>query len=457
MMRRQCRAALAGRLLGPSGGWLDLFYTMLLRTTSVVQRRNTPSTSSAPDFVNAVRLGGDTTQENTSQSSHAFSSPAANLTPEQLDLHNTGDANFEQAFITAPSTDFPNLDGLGPVFNNSHCEGCHQRDGRGTPPIANGVQFENFSANESMLLRISLAGSGGADCEPLPDNNYCAPTAVPGFGTQLFNRGVLNARTDANFTDVAKVAVRYLSHQVTLNGGEVITLRAPEFQISSPYDAPDEPLTGVTPSSRLLQSDVRISARVGSPVFGLGLIEAISAADILANADPDDSNGDGISGRANYVFDPSAGPSDAPVALGRFGWKANTPSIYVQALCSLHNCMGVTHVMFTTGKHQDGYAELSNLKIWPFSDFLLHDMGTGLADQRTDFLADGNEWRKPPLWGIGLTKTVNPLAGFLHDGRARTLTEAILWHGGEGQSSRDAFAALLPAERAALLSFLGSL
>src|SRR5690554_4904742 len=87
----------------------------------------------------------------------------------------------------------------------------------------------------------------------------------------------------------------------------------------------------------------------------------------------------------------------------------------------------------------------------------LHDMSTGLADQRTDFLADGNEWRTPPLWGIGLTKTVNPLAGFLHDGRARTLTEAILWHGGEGQSSRDAFAALLPAERAALLSFLGSL
>src|SRR5690554_3067098 len=403
------------------------------------------SSSSAPDFVNAARLGGDTTQENTSQSSHAFSSPAANLTPEQLDLHNTGDANFEQAFITAPSTDFPNLDGLGPVFNNSHCEGCHQRDSRGTPPIANGVQFENFSANESMLLRISLAGSGGADCEPLPDNNYCAPTAVPGFGTQLFNRGVLNARTDANFTGVAKVAVRYLSHQVTLNGGEVITLRAPEFQISSPYDAPDEPLTGVTPSSRLLQSDVRISARVGSPVFGLGLIEAISAADILANADPDDSNGDGISGRANYVFDPSAGPSDAPVALGRFGWKANTPSVYVQALGALHDDMGVTNELFTTEsiagtpfyddyqlRHPDDIGMNSNgePEAGPdFTDPLVFYVqtlnmpmcraiadpkvrqgaglfaSTGLADQRTDFLADGNEWRTPPLWGIGLTKT----------------------------------------------------
>jgi CxxC motif-containing protein (DUF1111 family) len=95
--------------------------------------------------------------------------------------------------------------------------------------------------------------------------------------------------------------------------------------------------------------------------------------------------------------------------------------------------------------------------IWPYTDLLLHDMGDGLADYRPEGDADGYEWRTPPLWGIGLTETVSGHTEFLHDGRARNLTEAILWHGGEAQKSRDAFAAMLKGQREDLLAFLGSL
>jgi CxxC motif-containing protein (DUF1111 family) len=95
--------------------------------------------------------------------------------------------------------------------------------------------------------------------------------------------------------------------------------------------------------------------------------------------------------------------------------------------------------------------------IWPYSDFLLHDMGEGLADGQQVGVANGQEWRTQPLWGIGLTKTVNNHTFFLHDGRARNLTEAILWHGGEAEAARSAFAAMGKEDRTALLTFLESL
>ncbi|MGG2477550.1 di-heme oxidoredictase family protein, partial [Rhizobium sp. BR5] len=95
--------------------------------------------------------------------------------------------------------------------------------------------------------------------------------------------------------------------------------------------------------------------------------------------------------------------------------------------------------------------------IWPYSDFLLHDMGEALADGQQVGEASGREWRTQPLWGIGLTQSVNGNGFYLHDGRARSLTEAILWHGGEGESARDAFAALQKSDRQALLAFLESL
>jgi CxxC motif-containing protein (DUF1111 family) len=105
----------------------------------------------------------------------------------------------------------------------------------------------------------------------------------------------------------------------------------------------------------------------------------------------------------------------------------------------------------------EGYAELSGQRIWPYSDLLLHDMGEGLADGREDFAATGREWRTPPLWGLGLTATVSGHTRLLHDGRARSVLEAILWHGGEAESAREWFRQLSSQDRAALLTFLESL
>ena len=119
------------------------------------------------------------------------------------------------------------------------------------------------------------------------------------------------------------------------------------------------------------------------------------------------------------------------------------------------NCNACHQPAFTTGQHE--FAFLTNQPIHPYTDLLLHDMGEGLADGRSEFDADGHEWRTPPLWGIGLTYTVGGHTRFLHDGRARNLEEAILWHGGESLDSRDAFMRLSKQEREDLIAFLESL
>ena len=119
-------------------------------------------------------------------------------------------------------------------------------------------------------------------------------------------------------------------------------------------------------------------------------------------------------------------------------------------------CISCHTPKFVTRRDAPNKAQSFQL-IWPYSDFLLHDMGEGLADGQAVGDATGSEWRTPPLWGIGLTRRVNGHTFFLHDGRARSLAEAILWHGGEAQAARDRFAAADAADRAALVKFLESL
>jgi CxxC motif-containing protein (DUF1111 family) len=267
---------------------------------------------------------------------------------------------------------------------------------------------------------------------------------------------------------------------------------------------------------------VMLSPRVAPQMIGLGLLEAIREEDIVAQADPDDLDGDGISGRPNRVWDAEAGR----VALGRFGWKSNQPNVRQQVLGAFNGDMGITSSLFagddcteaqgscreapsggapelrpdfadpvivysrtlavparrkwndpvvkqgqalfaqakcsschlpTSRTGVAALPELADQTIHAYTDLLLHDMGPGLADGRPDFEASGSEWRTPPLWGIGLFKTVNRHTYYLHDGRARDLAEAILWHGGEGGASRDAFVKMSSGDRAALLAFLGSL
>jgi len=495
-------------------------------------------------YTHVSKLGGDATAVDASASGHGFSTPMPNLTNEELDKHLTGDAHFETAFTTAPNNEHPELDGLGPVFNNQDCNSCHQRDGRSsTITLAQGQERVLLGPEAGIFLRMSI--DDGQCSNPSLENNYCKNVGVDGFGTQLFHRGVLKARDDWQenpFIGQADVYLAYEYSTVSYADGSSVELKKPVFTIEQPYDVTVENRL----DSAILQADVRYSPRNGMPVFGLGLLELISEADILALADEHDADGDGISGRPNWVFDPVKAENDdpIPVSLGRFGWKASTPSVRVQSLGALRGDMGITNPLFPdesiantalhesylartgfvdTGIDEQGYTEasqefsddvvfyaetlavparrkiddesviagaqiftqvnctgchqpdfstatgelllgglaapeaLKDQHIYPFTDMLLHDLGEELADNRRDFTASGREWKTRPLWGIGLTKTVNPAAGFLHDGRAATIEEAILWHGGEAEQSKNDYMALAQAERQSLIAFVMSL
>ncbi|HVJ88865.1 MAG TPA: di-heme oxidoredictase family protein, partial [Labilithrix sp.] len=272
-----------------------------------------------------------------------------------------------------------------------------------------------------------------------------------------------------------------------------------------------------------LHPEVRLSPRTAPFVMGLGLLEAVPEETILGLADPDDLDGDGISGRPNRVWDHAR----QATVLGRFGWKANQPNLTQQSAGAFVGDMGITSSLFPSevctaaqekclaaptgptpqlrdvlleqvdyymrtlavpGRRNvesiavrrgrklfdsarcsschtphleteplEDFPELSRQVIHPFTDLLLHDMGSDLADGRDDFEATGTEWRTPPLWGIGLVRTVNRHSYFMHDGRARGFAEAILWHGGEAARSRDQFVAMPEADRDALIAFLESL
>ena len=313
------------------------------------------------------------------------------------------------------------------------------------------------------------------------------------------------------------MTIAYAETPVTLADGEVVSLRAPTYGISGLHYGPLHPETMLSP-------------RVAPPVIGMGLLEAIADTDILAGVDPDDRDGDGISGRANIVWSDERG---TPM-LGRFGWKAGNPTVSQQAAAAFRgdvgistplypsphgdctaaqeacrtaphggvsarntieagdvlfdlltfytrnlgvparrdiadpqvlegkrlfyetNCIGCHRPKFVTRRDAIGEEQSFQL-IWPYTDLLLHDMGEGLADGRPEGEASGREWRTPPLWGIGLTETVSGHTLFLHDGRARNLLEAILWHGGEAEAAKQRVVAMTRRERAALLAFLRSL
>ena len=436
---------------------------------------------STPVFFTSELSGGETTVFDAS--SHAFSTPAPNLSPTAFEKHLAGDREFEQAFVTAPAVVNP---GLGPIYNNISCINCHSRDGRGRPPKVD----EKFV---SMLFRLSLPKSADV-ADGLP------PIPVPGFGTQLNNRAIFGTPPEGT------IKIDYTEQTLTTADGTRVHLRYPNYTFTETYQP--------------LPKEIELSPRVALSVFGLGLLEAIPEDTILAYADEADVNGDGISGKPNYVWD----VVQQRYTLGRFGWKANQPTLLQQVAAAYHDDMGLTTSLFMTensaGQSQltghsatpeisdeildvvtfyvqtlavparrnvddpqvkqgeflfakaqcaschvptlrtgvlAGVPSVSNQTIQPFTDMLLHDMGPDLADNRSDFRANGREWRTPPLWGIGLVKRVNGHTNFLHDGRARDLMEAILWHGGEAEASRQAVEQMSKTERDALIAFLESL
>jgi CxxC motif-containing protein (DUF1111 family) len=411
--------------------------------------------------------------------SHAFTSEFSGMSAYDEFVHGMGDDAFEQSFVTAPSTI---NNGLGPAFNNVSCRSCHHNDGRGVPSAG--------GQHSSLLMRISYPGAG-PNGESLP---------VPGYGTQVQDQSVYGKNPEA------KVIITYTSQTAHFADGVEYTLHTPTYTLTNLH----EPING----------NYLLSPRLAPPVFGLGLLEAISEEAILQNADPSDVNGDGISGKANYVWD----PYNQRRMLGRFGLKSNTATLLTQVAAAYNNDIGITSSLFPTetvhgqpqmDEYDDDYEltdeilnaakfyvqtlqvparrnvtneevirgkeifmnakcgschiptfntavnvafpYVSNQRIHPYTDLLVHDMGSGLADNRPDFLADGNEWRTPALWGLGLYETVNYPAYYLHDGRANTIMEAIMWHGGEAEQSALFVKNLSTADRNALLKFLKSL
>jgi len=447
---------------------------------------------------NEALSGGDLTVFDVTRDAYAQLAP--NATREHAEAFFAGNGSiFNRNWTTAPSST-TGTDGLGPTFNAKSCSACHFKDGRGAPPASNDEPFVG------LLLRLSIPG----------ENPHGGPNPDPQYGDQLEQNALAVAVPSADGTGDVRVPaegtpyVDYTDRPITLSDGSLRTLRAPSYRIEALAFGP-------------LAEGIMISPRVAPAVFGLGLLESVPEASIAALADPDDSDGDGISGRPNRVWDPVAGT----LALGRMGWKANQAGLLQQNAGAFLGDIGITSPLFpeqncplpqadcaravgggspeidddklalvTTytrllavparrdvddpevrrgqrtfrslgcdGCHvetlrTDGTAslpELANQTFHPYTDLLLHDMGEGLADGRPDFAASGSEWRTPPLWGLGLLATVNRHTTLLHDGRARDPEEAILWHGGEAEPARDAYAALDAGARTALLRFLDSL
>ncbi len=431
-----------------------------------------------PELSDRVYAGGATTIF--TNTSNAYSTPAPNLNSVDYDKHMAGDLIFESVYVTSPN----NVNqGLGPIFNNSSCISCHPRDGRAAFP-------NDLDARSGFFLRASVPGI----------NNNGGPIPVPGFGLQIQNQAIFGYQPEARFN------VTYTEIVETLADGTKIILKKPHYSLVDTYIS--------------LPNNVLISPRIGSPVFGLGLLEVIPEQDILASQDLTDANGDGIYGKANMVYDITTGTTK----LGRFGWKANTATLLEQCAGAFVHDMGITNYLFPseTGYNQSngndllvddpeiendildlvtfytqtlavpaprnvesltvrngarifeqikcavchtpqqktGYSPIDALAFqtfYPYTDMLLHDMGEELADNRPDFLASGREWKTRPLWGIGFQYLVNGHTHFLHDGRAKNITEAILWHGGEALYSKNEFKKLSTKDRNDLLTFLNSL
>ncbi len=455
-----------------------------------------PSDFTKPEPYEARPAGAATVPAVTG--AHVFAQPSAGIVGDARMTWHLGEALFDKLWVPSPSST-RGSDGLGPLYNARSCQGCHIRDGRGHVPDADGAV--------SMFLRVSVPADPGADMPAIAD--WIATRPDPVYGGQLQDFGAIGHRAEY------RLDVSYRDIAVPLSGGETAWLRAPS------YTAAD---LGYGP----LAKGAMLSPRVAPQMIGLGLLEAIPAADILARADPDDADGDGISGRAALV--PSI--EHGRPMLGRFGWKGGEATLREQTAAAfsgdigistaLHPapwgdctaaqgaCRGARHGTDANGAeipgdafdavvhyvrnlgvparrapgdatvlhgkrvfHDTGCAACHTPKhvtarlpdqprqsfqlIWPFTDLLLHDMGDGLADNRPEGRATGREWKTPPLWGIGLTGQVSGHTQYLHDGRARSLLEAVLWHGGEARAQRDAVVSMPPADRDALIRYLESL
>lgn len=459
-----------------------------------------PADFDAPEPFEPMQGGAGTSRKRLNRDAYSHSN--TNLTFEEQHTFKVGNGLFKKLWASSPSSTQAS-DGLGPLYNARSCQGCHLKDGRGRPP-------REGDEAVSLFLRLSVPPQSEEQRAALAAKTLLS-IPEPTYGGQFQAFAVPGLAGEGRF-DIETEEIK-----VPLNGGETAVLQKPVYRLRD---------LGFGE----MHSDTMISPRVAPPMIGLGLVQAIHPGDLEALADPDDLDGDGISGKVSRVRDPQSGA----LVQGRFGWKASNPTIRAQTASAFSGDIGIStpdkpgnygdctdaqaacrnlphgeqdrlgpseapdpvmdlvtfysenlavpmrrdvddpevlkgkkvfyqagcpachQPKFVTSRKADNPAHRFQL-IWPYSDFLLHDMGEGLADGRPVGDASGREWRTPPLWGIGLTETVNSHTRFLHDGRARNLLEAILWHDGEAKPARDRVAALAPEDRRSLIRFLESL
>jgi len=453
----------------------------------------------APRFTKAepgeARSGGATTVRKTDQ--NAFSLPSANLPPSRRVDFSVGNSFFRSPWVIAPSTTTAR-DGLGPLFNTNACQNCHIKDGRGHPPAPDAANAV------SMLVRLSIPDSPayakvieqlGVVPEPVYGGQF-QDMAVPGV------------------TPEGKVRVEYTPVPIRFKDGTEVELRKPVLQFTQLGYGPMHPdtrfsarvappmiglgLLEAIPEEAILANAAaqakenngingrpnqvwddalhktvmgRFGWKAGQPNLNQQNVHAFSGdMGLTTRLRPFDDctdaqtackqapNGNGPDGEPevsdnilrlvlfytrNLAVPARRGVNDEQVLAGK--------NLFFQAGCQ--SC----HTPKYTTAAKAAEPELANQVIRPYSDLLLHDMGDGLADNRTEFQASGRDWRTPPLWGIGLTQAVSGHTQFLHDGRARNLLEAVLWHGGEAQQAQQQVLSFNAEQRAALLAFLNSL
>lgn len=408
-----------------------------------------------------------------------------------------GRAIFEKLWVSSPSSTTAS-DGLGPLYNARSCFQCHINNGRGLPPNERG------SANRNGLL-VRLGIPGRAHTTPL------GIIPEPTYGTQLQTFAVTGLPAEA------VIKLTYRTHTVMLNDAEPVELRQPVYRLTEPgygdfhpqllisprlapaiiglgllelipdadilvredpADANGDGISGRAnrvyhPNYQQLQLG-RFGWKAGQPSLRLQNASALNTDIGIANPDFQAPAGDCTSAQLVCLNTPN-GNTEAQDGLEASAEMMTVLLFYTQHLAApprhhksapqvqageqLFQAAGCSQCHTPSQKtgHAADRPALSNKAIWPYTDLLLHDMGEGLADHRPEFAASGREWRTPPLWGLGHHEAVSGERALLHDGRARTLTEAILWHGGESENARENFRRLPPQQRKQLISFLESL
>ncbi|MGR5061537.1 di-heme oxidoreductase family protein [Photobacterium sp. DNB22_13_2] len=453
------------------------------------QTKETPL--SAEDIL-AMKSGGETTVRK--NGANAFSLPAANLPlSKRLDF-SVGNSFFRNPWVQAPATTDAR-DGLGPLFNTNGCQNCHIKDGRGHPP-------QDGDTNAvSMLVRLSIPAQTAEQKQAIIKNGVIPE---PIYGGQLQDFSLSGAKPEG------QIQLIYQEISIKMADGEVVTLRQPQLSIADLQYGPMHPqvmmsarvappmiglgLLELIPEHTLEQiaKEQRAEAKgisgklnrvwdVEAQTFAVGRFGWKAGQPSLMQQNAAAFNGDlGLTSELFPVENcsslqsvcdelPNGGKPEVSRNVLTFvefysrhlavpaRRNVNDPQVIKgEALFAEVGCQSCHVTQIKTATTTDSPA-LSEQLINPYTDLLLHDMGEGLADSRGEYLADGQEWRTAPLWGLGYTQEVNGHTNLLHDGRARNVMEAILWHGGEAQQSREQVVALSKSDREALVAFLHSL